>query len=119
TLHMKNAAGRYVRQEWMDYAGAGAMVSTVDDMLIWLAHMEAPVVGCAETWRLMRAAQILANGTPTKYGLGLFTTRYRGIDTVHHPGSWLGGNAQMIKIPSVSLDVVVMVNRYDASAITL
>jgi D-aminopeptidase len=119
TLHMKNAAGQYLRQAWMDYAGAGAMVSTIDDMLKWLAHMDAPIVGRAETWRLLKETQILANGTPTNYGLGLFLTRYRGIKTIHHPGSWLGGNAQMIKIPSVGLDVVVMVNRHDVSAITL
>jgi D-aminopeptidase len=112
--HMAKARGGFERSYWgVDYAGAGAIVSTVDDMLRWLSHMDAPVVGSPSTWAVMKAPQRLANGTSTGYGLGLITDRYRGVETLSHAGSWLGANAQMLKVRAAGLDVVIMVNRHD------
>jgi D-aminopeptidase len=103
----------------LDFAGAGAVVSTIDDMLRWLAHMGAPRVGSAETWRVMRTPQRLANGTSTGYALGLLASEYRGVEVLHHAGGWTGGNAQMLKVPAAELDVIVIVNRNDVVSITL
>lgn len=100
-------------------AGAGGVVSSVDNLLAWLAHMEAPSVGSASTWHLMKTPQTLPNGTSTGYGLGLMSGRYRGVDTLHHTGAGLGGSAQMLKVPAAGLDVVVLVNRHDVSAAAL
>jgi D-aminopeptidase len=100
-------------------AGQGGIVSTVDDMLRWLAHMDRPVVGNERTWQLMKAPQALATGASTGYGLGLRTERYRGIETLSHAGGVLGGNSQMLKVPAVGLDIAVMLNRQDVSAISL
>jgi D-aminopeptidase len=119
TPHMMNAVGRYEKWDWMDWTGAGAVVSTVDDMLRWLAHMSAPVVGGKATWAAMTAPQVLANQTSIDYGLGLITSRYRGLKTIYNPGGWLGGACQMLKAPDVGLDVVVIVNRFDANVIAL
>jgi hypothetical protein len=47
------------------------------------------------------------------------THRYRGIETVSHPGGVMGGNSQMLKVPSHGLDVIVMVNRADVSGLLL
>ncbi len=114
TPHMRDSTGRFERATWgLDFAGAGAIVSTVDDMLRWLAHMDHPVVGSAATWAVMRQSQQLINGTSTGYGLGLFNGRYRGVETLSHAGSWTGGNAQMLKVPSAGLDVAIMSNRHD------
>lgn len=118
--HMLDSAGRYVRADWgLDFAGGGAMASTVDDMLRWLAHMDAPHVGSSTTWALMKTPQILTNGTSTGYGFGLRMRRHRGVETVGHAGGWLGASAQMLKVPAAGLDVVVIVNREDRSAMDL
>jgi len=101
------------------WSGEGGVVSTVNDMLCWLAHMDSPKVGNSDTWRMLRTSQTLANGTSTGYGLGLITGRYRGVHTVFHPGGGLGCSAQMIKVPAVGLDIVVMVNREDIHAMML
>lgn len=113
---MNPATGFYERAEFcggMDFAGAGSIVSTVDDMLRWLAHMDAPRVGSAATWATMKAPLTLLNGTSTGYGLGLISSRYRGVEILHHGGGGLGSSAQMLKVPAAGLDVVVMVNRSD------
>lgn len=116
-LHMVDGKGNYTRRTMdMELTGAGGIVSTMDDMLRWLRHMDAPVIGTAGTWNLMRQTQRLANGAHTAYGLGLVVDRYRGVDTVSHAGGVMGGNSQMIKVPSAQLDISIACNRADAMA---
>jgi D-aminopeptidase len=121
SLHAPSSSGGFARSSFlnMEWAGEGGIVSTIDDMLLWLAHMDAPKVGAAATWHSMRTPLRLANGTSTGYSLGLVAGRYRGIDVLSHPGGALGGNAQMLKVPGARLDVVIMVNRHDANAALL
>ncbi len=120
TLHMMNSAAGYDRSYLgIASAGEGGIVSTVDDMLRWLDHMDAPVIGAATTWAAMKASQRLANGTATGYGLGLMTGFHRGVETVHHAGGGMGGNSQMLKVPAAGVDIVIMSNRHDASSILL
>jgi D-aminopeptidase len=117
TPHHLNSAGFYERAYFgYDYAGGGAIVSTVNDMLRWLAHMDTPRLGSAATWAAMKTPHRLANGTSSGYGLGLFIDRYRGVETLHHAGSWVGSSTQMLKVPAAGLNVVVMVNRGDVWA---
>jgi CubicO group peptidase (beta-lactamase class C family) len=120
STHRRSPSGVYERTEYcggIDYAGAGAMVSTLDDMLRWLAHMDSPKVGSEWTWKLMRTAHELPNGTSTGYGLGLAIGSYRGAGIVHHAGGGFGSNVQMLKVPELSLDIMVMLNSIDSYAI--
>ena len=107
TLHAKNAVGNYEKSYLgTALAGEGGVVSTVDDMLRWLKHMDAPKVGSAATWRALKSSQTLRNGTSTGYGLGLVNGEYRGIATLSHGGGVLGGNSQMLKVlAAAALDV--------------
>lgn len=113
--HVVNPAGGYERISWGvdNFLGAGAMISTVDDLLRWLAHMDAPRVGSPATWAAMRASATLDSGVPTGYGLGLILDRYRGVSAISHAGGAFGGNAHVMKVPSAQLDIVVLVNRQD------
>lgn len=118
--HMGDSASGYRKPDYgLDWSGAGAMVSTVDDMLRWLEHMDDPNVGTAATWALMKTPQTLSHGISTGYGLGLSIGRYRGLETLQHTGGWMGANAIMLKLPAARLDLIVMVNRHDLVGITL
>jgi D-aminopeptidase len=120
TLHMIDSDGNFNRDYMgMEITGAGGIVSTVDDMLRWLRHMDSPIVGTANTWRLMREPLTLSNGTSTGYGLGLMSATYRGVEVLMHSGGVMGGNSQMIKIPSAALDITIALNRSDTSAVEL
>jgi D-aminopeptidase len=118
--HMIDGAGgfekSYIGTEDM---GEGGMVSTVDDLLRWLAHMDAPTVGSVATWKAMKTPFILPNGTSTGYGLGLITSEYRGVETLSHAGGLLGVNSHMLKVPAAGLDVVILVNRHDVLGMSL
>jgi D-aminopeptidase len=117
TMHMQTVSGGYDKSYLPGaLAGEGGIVSTVDDLLRWLAHMDQPVVGSAATWATMKTPLRIANGIPTGYGLGLMIDRYSGVETLSHSGNGLGGNSQMIKVPAAGLDVVIMVNRQDVDS---
>ena len=116
-MHMTTADGAFVKSYvGGDRSGTGGIVSTADDMLRWLAHMSAPEVGSAETWKLMRTPQMLASGSSSGYGCGLSIDSFRGVEMIHHPGVGMGANAQMLRVPSAGLDIMIMVNREDVSS---
>jgi hypothetical protein len=41
------------------------------------------------------------------------------VEILHHPGGVFGANAQMLKVPAAALDVIIIVNRSDVSAMDL
>jgi CubicO group peptidase (beta-lactamase class C family) len=91
--------------------GEGGMISTVDDMLRWLAHLRgAKTVGSAETWRQMTTPAVLNNGFVSPYCLGLIVDSYRGVPVIHHGGSVTGGQCQMITAPEQGLDIIIITN---------
>jgi len=100
--------------------GEGAMISTVDDMLRWLAHMRGPkIVGSESSWRQMLTPARLNNGLVNTYALGLMVHRYRGIDVVHHAGGVIGGTCQMLTVPSQALDIIIITNGTPANPVEL
>lgn len=112
TLHVPTLSGGFSRGVFgPPMKGDGGIVSTVDDMLRWLAHMAAPTVGDAASWQALRTPTVLANGACSGYGLGVFVSAYRGIRVLHHPGAVLGGASQILKAPDHDLDVVILTNR--------
>ena len=92
--------------------GEGAIVSCVDDMLRWLAHLRGPQhrVGSESSWAQMLTPARLNNGHLGSYALGLMVERYRGLEVIHHGGTVIGGNCQMITVPAHELDVILLSN---------
>jgi CubicO group peptidase (beta-lactamase class C family) len=97
--------------------GEGAIVSTVDDMLRWLAHLRAPRkrVGTARSWEQMLTPAALSNGLVNSYALGVMRHGYRGVEVIHHPGHVIGGASQMLTVPNHALDIMVISNGAAAS----
>jgi hypothetical protein len=111
TLHVTNNAGGFDRGVFGPaIGGEGSMVSTVDDMLNWLCHLDQPKVGSEATWQAMRTPARLQGGASTGYGLGLIFGKHRGLDIVFHTGHVMGGSCQVLKAPALHLDLVVMTN---------
>jgi CubicO group peptidase (beta-lactamase class C family) len=92
--------------------GEGGIISTIDDMLRWLAHLRSTdkTIGSASTWSQMTATATLNGGQPTVYALGLFCHPYRGVGTVYHHGSVYGGQCQMLTVPAHGLDIIIITN---------
>jgi hypothetical protein len=113
TFHMPRRGGRWRRgMVWTDeLRGAGAIISTIDDMLRWMAHLRArDRFGSPATWAELTQRPRYADGAVGDYALGLLAGRYRGLDTLHHSGGVAGGSAQMLLLPNDGLDVFIMAN---------
>ena len=121
-LHVAQPDGRWRRGIFPteEVRGEGAIVSTVDDMLRWLAHLRGPhIVGSENTWAQMVTPTRLNNGSVNPYALGLMVHGYRGVEVIHHAGGVIGGTCQMITVPAHALDIVIMTNGVVASAVEL
>lgn len=102
--------------------GDGAVITTVDDMLLWMRHLrQADAFGVPGFWQQMTAHTTLANGTVSEYGLGLVRNQHRGLELVHHSGGIIGGSCQMLMVPRHGIDVIVISNGapLDPSALAL
>ena len=113
SLHVPDPAGGWRRGMFgtEEIRGEGNLVSTVDDMLRWIAHLRGPKqVGSQASWRQMLEPAVLANGLRSVYGLGLYRHPYRGVEVIHHAGGVMGGNSQMLTVPSHALDITLMAN---------
>ena len=113
TLHVAGPGGGWRRGLFPseEVRGEGAIVSTIDDMIRWMAHLRTrDRLGTRETWETMTTPPTYADGTTGTYALGLMLDSYRGLRTIHHAGGVFGGTCQMLTLPDEGLDVVVIAN---------
>ena len=113
TMHVPASGGRWLRGLFPsdEVRGEGAIVSTVDDMLRWMAHLRRrDLFGAPRSWAELTEAPVYDDGTVGAYALGLMLEHYRGLRTVNHTGGVMGGTAQMLTFPDDGLDVIVIAN---------
>lgn len=95
----------------MQLAGAaGALCSTIGNLLQWQADLRSGRVVRPETYRLMTTPALLADGTPTRYGFALDLYTLHSHPTVEHSGGINGFSADLAYYPADSLSVVVLMN---------
>lgn len=117
TMHMTATQSGYDRSYLPgELTGEGGLMSSVDDMLRWMAFIDKPTFGEPGTWSLLKTPQSLSNGGATGYGLGLFVGKFRGVEVISHSGSGLGGSAEMIKLPELGVDLIVLSNTHEVFA---
>jgi CubicO group peptidase (beta-lactamase class C family) len=114
TAHQMLPDGSWMRgyTPMLDNRGAGAMVSTVDDMLRWMRQLRGidRRVGNDDTWRQLTTVATLNNGSATPYTLGLNRHVYKGVEVLQHGGSLMGVGSQMLTVPAHALDIVIISN---------
>lgn len=89
--------------------GEGGLTSTVEDLLIWSRHYDAPTL--ARTLpRQLTAAAPLNGGHANKYRRGVQADELRGLPTIGHGGLWPGFRTEFLRVPDADLTVVVIAN---------
>ena len=107
-------------------AGAGALYSTLDDMLIWQRALHGGRVLSQASYRQMiedhgPTDQGLPEGArPRGWGFGLFTSDLGSGAVppflawqIYHTGSWAGFRNLISYLPSEDVTVVVLTNNYN------
>ncbi|WP_395681764.1 serine hydrolase domain-containing protein [Inquilinus sp.] len=117
--HTKGPDGAW-RRAWAgeEANGDGGIVSSADDMQVWLANLNDPKVGAAELARMARPGATV-NGRPSPYGLGLVTTDYRGHRSIGHGGAMAGARSEGVRFPDLGLDIVILANTDDIAPFSL
>lgn len=107
-------------------AGAGALYSTLDDMLIWERALHGGRLLSAASYREMIADhgpvdQGLPEGArPRNWGYGVFTSDLGSgavpafsASQIYHTGSWAGFRNMISYLPSEDVTVIVLTNNYN------
>ncbi len=120
TLHYRMPDGGYRRgiYSW-ESLGEGGVVSTLDDMLLWMAALRRNRLPGGPWPAAVQEFPRYAGGVSGSYGYGLVAGRHRGLDTLYHGGALVGTLSHMLSIPSRGLDVIVVSNRSDVPAAEL
>jgi CubicO group peptidase (beta-lactamase class C family) len=93
---------------------AGALCSTVGDMVQWQRALAFGKVVSPASYKLMSTADTLNDGKKTRYGFGLFPSTVLGHDIVAHTGGIPGFATAAIFSPDDTLSIVTFTN-YDAA----
>jgi D-alanyl-D-alanine carboxypeptidase len=89
---------------------AGALCSTVNDLVWWQDAFNNDRVVSAASRALMTTPAVLNDGSATGYGFGLRLGEFEGHEVIEHGGGIHGFNTRMSYFPDQDLTVVVLAN---------
>ena len=94
---------------------AGALCSTVPDLLAWTEALTTGRVVSPESYRMMTTSGMLNDGSETGYGFGLAVGEFEGHRRVAHGGGINGFVTMLAHYPDADLDIVVLANTEGAN----
>jgi CubicO group peptidase (beta-lactamase class C family) len=118
------AYGR-VGGEWMgqtpieNIIGAGGLLTTVGDLLLWNENLKHARVGGAQMVQTQQTTATLAGGRKINYAAGLTVSETDGLREVSHSGATGGYRTWLGRYPEKDLAVAVMCNSAQANAVAL
>jgi CubicO group peptidase (beta-lactamase class C family) len=107
------ADGDAFRTDWStnyDQVGAGGLMSSVDDLLLWDQNFYANKLGKGGLVQEMLVPGVLNNGETIGYAQGLGISAYRGLPVVEHGGSNFGYRTEFMRFPEQKFSVICVCN---------
>lgn len=104
----KLAVAPVIPEAWA--GGAGAIVSTLGDLLKWDTALTSGKIVSAADYALMSSPGVLKDGDKTTYGMGLGLDPLLGHERVWHNGGSLGSFTMNGTYPKDHLDIIVFEN---------
>lgn len=89
---------------------AGALVSTVDDLLRWNLALHGGKLLSEDSYRRMITPEGKAAETPNRYGYGIQVGTVRGHPVYEHGGGIFGFLSMLLYLPEQAITVVVLRN---------
>src|SRR5277367_780853 len=94
--------------------GAGGMLSTVGDWLLWNENFTHAKVGGPEIVKMQQTPAVLSSGKTISYAAGLTVGAFDGFREVSHGGSTGGYRTWLGRYPDKGVSVAVMCNSAQA-----
>jgi CubicO group peptidase (beta-lactamase class C family) len=102
-----------------DRVGAGGLLSSVDDLLLWDRNFYHNHLGTGTLIKEMETRGVLNDGTQIPYMLGLSEGTYRGVPTIEHAGGHFGYSTDLLRFPQQHFTVACLCNVASADPATL
>ncbi len=93
-----------------EQTGDGAVLISIEDLLLWDQNYYEPKVGEQSFLKQMHETGKLNNGEKLDYASGLFIAEYKGLKMVSHGGSWAGFRSELIRFPHHKFSVACLCN---------
>jgi CubicO group peptidase (beta-lactamase class C family) len=116
---VKNRAHGYVvgpdksiraRSSLFDLVGAGGVLTTVEDLSLWVQNFYEPKVGNKELISLLTTPGALNGGEKQNYAFGFWRGEYKGLPIMRHSGNMSGYRAQILSFPEQNFAVIALSN---------
>jgi len=104
------SGGFEVDMPYMSVYGAGGLLTSVGDMLLWNEHLDAPRIGGKAWADTMQSRGRLTDGRQIDYAMGLFVSSYRGEREVQHGGATGGYRTFLARYPDRRLSLALLCN---------
>lgn len=112
----RQADGWHLNMPFDNVIGAGGLLTTVGDWLLWNDALTKKSLGSALSDSITRQMK-LTSGIEIQYALGLTVTKYRGLREISHSGSTAGYSTFLARYPDQdNLSIAVMCNAAGAGA---
>ncbi|MDQ3010326.1 MAG: serine hydrolase [Acidobacteriota bacterium] len=99
-----------------EQTGDGAVLTSVEDLLLWDQNFYESKVGGKVLLDQMHALDALNNGEKLDYAAGLFIEDYKGLRKVSHGGAWAGFRSDLVRFPDQKFSVICLCNSGAANA---
>jgi len=93
--------------------GSSGMSTTINDLSKWVINMQSPSLKDRDILNEMIRPTTLNSGELTRYGLGLETKTYKGLDLVFHGGGDAGYRSYILNVPKYKFSVIILGNNND------
>ncbi|HWS90010.1 MAG TPA: serine hydrolase [Pyrinomonadaceae bacterium] len=116
---IKNRASGYMvgpdksiraRSSLYDLVGAGGVLTTVEDLYLWVQNFYEPKVGNKELISLLTTPGTLNGGEKMNYAFGMWRGEYKGLPVLRHSGNMSGYRAQILSFPEQKFTVIALSN---------
>ena len=104
------AGGFETHMTTLNMVGDGGIYTTIEDLLLWDRNFYTGEVGSEEIRKGRLVTGRLNDRTEQDYAFGLVISRYRGLATVSHGGSWVGFRTAMLQFPEQRFSTYVLCN---------
>ena len=92
------------------FSTSAGLMSTVLDMAKYDIAIDQNKFLTKETQQLAFTPATSTKGEALPYGLGWFTTNYKGTKLLWHYGYWTGNSSFILKVPERNLTFIIMAN---------
>ncbi len=93
-----------------EQTGDGAVMTTIEDLLLWDQNFYQAKVGGRQLIDLLLTQGKLNGGEKLQYASGLYVGEHRGLKMVSHGGAWAGYRAELIRFPEERFSVACLCN---------